>query len=76
MSDNLHSASVSAAHAARYLAMAAALDLRNQSLGKWLELGIEGLTETANALGYVLLRTGAEEASDEPAAMEFDQDTE
>jgi hypothetical protein len=56
--------------------MAAALDLRNIPPTTWLKMSIEALTETANALGYVLLRTGAEEASEEPAAMEFDQDTE
>ena len=66
--DTLHSASHSASHLARYLAMAAALDLKNIPPTTWLEMSIEALTETANALGYVLVRTSAAEAHEKPAA--------
>jgi len=73
---DIHAASIKASHAARHLAMAAARDMDRKGDNIWLGLGVESLTETANALGYVLVRTSAEEASEEPAAMEFDQDTE
>lgn len=68
--DKLHHASHSASHLARYLAMAAALDLRNIPPTTWLKMSIEALTETANALGYVLVRTDAEGASEKPASDE------
>ena len=70
MAADITMASIKASNAARYLAMAAAFDMRGNLHNMWLEIGIEVLTETANALGYVLLRTGAEEASEEPAATE------
>ena len=67
---NINLASIHAVNAARYLAMAAARDMDRKGDNIWLWLGVESLTEIANALGYVLLRTGAEEASEEPAATE------
>lgn len=59
---DIHTASIQAMNAARYFAMAAARDMDGQSDNLWLRMGVEQLTEAANSLGYVLVRTRQTEA--------------
>ena len=54
---DIHTASIQAMNAARYFAMAAARDMDGQSDNLWLRMAVEQLTEAANSLGYVLVRT-------------------
>ena len=54
---DIHNASLKASNAARHLAMAAACEMDAQRTHPWLRMAIEELTETANALGYVLVRS-------------------
>lgn len=68
---DIHAASIKASHAARNLAMAAARDMDGREPNIWLGLGLESLTATANALGYVLVRTSAQpSAGPEPTGTE------
>mgnify|MGYP001491950396 CR=1 FL=1 len=66
---DIHMASIKASTTARYLSMAAGI---SSNIGNvWLELGVESLTETANALGYVLVRTSAQPSAEpEPTGTE------
>lgn len=59
---DIHAASIKASHAARHLAMAAARDMDRKGDNIWLGLGVESLIETANALGYIMIRTFADTA--------------
>ena len=67
MSD-IHTASIKAMQAARYFAMAAARDLDCQSDNIWLRMAVEQLTEAANSLGYVLVRSRKAEAQTDSEA--------
>lgn len=59
---NIHLSSIKASLAARHLAMAAACEIDCKSNEAWLKLAVEELTETANSLGYVLVRSRRAEA--------------
>lgn len=65
---DIHLSSIKASLAARHLAMAAACEIDCKSNDAWLKLAVEELTETANALGYVLVRTRKIEARPETEA--------
>lgn len=55
MAHGINGASISLSQATRYMAMAAADELNGKMVSPWLRLAVESLTETANALGYVLI---------------------
>lgn len=65
---DIHTASIQAMNAARYFAMAAARDMDGQSDNLWLRMAVEQLTEAANSLGYVLVRTRQTEAQTDSEA--------
>ena len=66
---DIHAASTKASHAARHLAMAAAREIDGKTPDVWLALGVASLTEAANALGYVMVRTSATQPAAEPEAV-------
>jgi len=67
---DINIASIHASSAARYLAMAARGAMDGKPPGWEYEDAIRELTEVCNRLGYVLVRTDAEGASEKPASDE------
>ncbi len=67
---DINLACVHASNAARYLAMAARGAMDGKPPGWEYEEAIRELTEVCNSLGYVLVRTDADGASEKPASDE------
>ncbi|MDQ5977979.1 MAG: hypothetical protein QG602_951 [Verrucomicrobiota bacterium] len=67
---NINLACIHASNAARYLAMAARGAMDGKPPGWEYEDAIRELTDVCNRLGYVLVRTDAEGASEKPASDE------